>query len=388
MEIKRILTSHVEDWINHFPSVAILGPRQVGKTTLARNISKNFTNSVYLDLENSDDMAQLQDPYIFFRHHNGKLIILDEIQRFPNLFPIMRGIIDQRRMDGFDTGQFLFLGSASGALLKQSSESLAGRIVYTELSGFSAIEVDNSDHKLWVRGGFPNSFAAKSDATSLAWRHAFIRTYLERDVPQLGISIPTDTLLKLWTMLAHIQGGILNRSTLALSLGLSSPTINKYLGILSDMFLIRYLQPYYANIGKRLTKAPKIYIRDSGITHALLHISSLSELLAHPVAGGSFEGFVIENILSTINDTMIIASYYRTSHGAEIDLLLEYPGGKKIGIEIKLSSAPKLSKGFYTAFEDLKLDKAYVVYTGQSRYPISKGIEVMPLKELLIELSK
>ena len=295
----------------------------------------------------------------------------------------MRGTIDRRRMDGYRTGQFLFLGSASGNLLKQSSESLAGRIVYTELSGFSALEIEDKDHTLWVRGGFPDSFLAKSDAHSLTWRDSFIRTYLERDIPQMSIPIPADILRNLWTMLAHLQGSILNTSTLALSMGLSVPTINRYLGILSDLFLLRFLKPYYANVGKRLTKSPKVYIRDSGVTHALLKILSLSDLLAHPVAGGSFEGFVIENILSTISNTSIMPYYYRTSHGAEIDLLLIYPGGKKIGIEIKLSTAPKLARGFYTAYDDLKLDKAYVVYPGSVRYPMSENVDVIGLKEML-----
>ena len=383
MATKRIITDYISDCIDNFPSVAILGPRQIGKTTMARTISKNFADSVYLDLERPADIAQIKDPEIYFDEHIGKLIILDEIQRFPNLFPIMRGVIDRRRMDGYRIGQFLFLGSASTDLLRQTSESLAGRIVYTELSGFSALEVEDIDHKLWLRGGFPDSFLSKSDAHSLTWRNSFISTYLERDIPQMGVSIPANTLRNLWTMLAHLQGGILNTSTLALNMSLSVPTINRYLAILSDLFLIRFLRPYYANVGKRLIKSPKVYVRDSGVTHALLKIASFSDLLAHPVVGGSFEGFVIENILSTISTTSITSWYYRTSNGSEIDLLLTYPGGKKVGIEIKLSTAPKLPRGFYTAYDDLKLDKAYVVYPGKDRYPITKNIEVIGLKEML-----
>ena len=386
MDAPRTAINYILDCIHNFPSVAILGPRQIGKTTIAQAIATGFTNSIYLDLENPEDFAKLQDPGIYFQQHIGKLIILDEIQRFPDLFPIIRGAIDRRRKDGYKTGQFLFLGSASGDLLQQSSESLAGRIIYTELSGFSPLEVEDIDHKLWLRGGFPDSFLAKSDKYSLIWRNSFIKTYLERDIPQMSIPIAADTLRNLWTMIAHIQGGILNTSTLALSMGLSVPTINRYLSILSDLFLIRLLKPYYTNIGKRLTKAPKIYIRDSGIAHALLNISSVSNLLGHPIAGGSFEGFVIENILYIISNTAITHWYYRTSHGAEIDLLLTYPDGRKIGIEIKLSSAPKLTRGFYTAYDDLKLDKAYVVYPGNRRYHISENVEVIGLKEILIEL--
>lgn len=381
--MKRIITDYIVDCIDSFPSVAILGPRQIGKTTMARTISKNFADSVYLDLERPADIAQIKDPEIYFDQHIGKLIILDEIQRFPDLFPIMRGTIDRRRMDGYRTGQFLFLGSASTDLLRQTSESLAGRIVYTELSGFSALEVEDTDHTLWMRGGFPDSFLAKSDTHSLTWRNSFISTYLERDIPQMGVSIPADILRNLWTMLAHLQGSILNTSTLALNMSLSVPTINRYLSILSDLFLIRLLKPYYANVGKRLIKSPKIYIRDSGVVHALLKISSFSDLLAHPVVGGSFEGFVIENILSTISNTSTTAWYYRTSNGSEIDLLLTYPTGKKIGIEIKLSTAPKLARGFYTAYDDLKLDKAYVVYPGSVRYPLSEHVEVIGLQEIL-----
>ena len=384
--IKRTIAKYIKDSLKHFPSVAILGPRQSGKTTLAKLISRDFSNNVqYLDLENPVDAEKIKDPEMYFQSNIGNLIILDEIQRVPPLFPMLRGTIDRRRMDGYRTGQFLLLGSSSGDLLKQASESLAGRIVYTELSGFTALEVSSEDNKLWLRGGYPDSFLSHSDERSFEWRDSFIRSYLEREIPQIAYPIPAEILRRLWTMLAHLQGSILNQNTIALSMGLSVPTITRYLSVLSDLFLIRYLRPYYANVGKRLVKSPKIYIRDSGVTHALLNIASISDLLAHPVCGPSFEGFVIENVLSVINKN-VTSWYYRTSEGAEIDLLLEYPSGKKVAIEIKLSMTPKLARGFHTAYDDLKIDKAYVVYPGKDRYPISANVEAIGLEELLKEL--
>ena len=386
--ITRILTERIIYYLNHFSSVAILGPRQSGKTTLAQGIASQMSdNVIYLDLEKAKDIAQLSDPELYFHAHKEKLIILDEVQRIPNLFMTLRGTIDTRRMAGNKTGQFLFLGSASGELLKQSSESLAGRVIYTELSGFTPLEVnDIPEHTLWLRGGFPDSFLATAEGFSLIWRNSFIQSYLEREIPQLSYYIPAEILRRLWTMLAHTQGGILNLNTLSLSMGISVPTVNKYLSILSDLFLIRFLRPYYVNIGKRLIKSPKTYIRDSGIAHALLNITSISDLLSHPISGASFEGFVIENILSVIaikHSGTVTSWYYRTVAGAEIDLLLVYPDGKKIGIEIKLSMSPKPSKGFYTAYQDLDLSEAYVVYPGNDCYPLSENINVMSLKAIL-----
>jgi len=370
------------------PSVVLLGPRQVGKTTIALNIFETVP-AIYLDLENSIDLEKVSDVYAFQAENTGKLIILDEVQRLPEIFAPLRGIIDKERRKGNRSGQFLFLGSASIDLLQQSSESLAGRIAYLELHGVDVLEYAGQDqglvNTLWVRGGFPESLLASTDLNSLYWRRDFIKTYLERDIPQLGPRIPALTLERFWTMLAHHQGGIINNSQLAGNLEVSSVTVGRYLDLMADLLLVRRLQPWTFNIGKRLVKAPKVYIRDSGITHALLNMGNYNDLLGHPVVGTSWEGFVIENVLSVCPDRAI-PFYYRTSGGAEIDLVLEFSGKEKWAIEIKRSSTPSLSKGFHIACDDIKADRRYVVYSGNDKFPMSNCVTAIPLWSLMQEL--
>lgn len=386
--IPRRLESRIKDALQRSPSVALIGPRQVGKTTIALNISET-TPSVYLDLENRTDLQKVQDIEAFHVQNSDKLIILDEVQRLPEIFASLRGIIDRERRKGNKTGQFLFLGSASIDLLQQSSETLAGRIAYLELQAVDALEyAENSLDKLntlWVRGGFPESLLADSDQNSLEWRHDFIKTYLERDIPQLGPRIPAETLERFWTMLAHNQGGILNASHLARNLDVSGVTIGRYLDLMIDLLLVRKLKPWTANVGKRLIKSPKIYVRDSGIAHALLNIPDYNTLLGHPVVGGSWEGFIIENIMS-VAPSRVQPYYYGTPQGAEIDLVLEFPSGIKWAIEIKRSSAPSIKKGFYAGCEDIKADKRFVVYSGKDKFPMSEGVIAIPLPDLMQEL--
>jgi predicted AAA+ superfamily ATPase len=323
--------------------------------------------------------------------HKGKLIILDEIQRMPEIFKILRGIIDERRRQSLKTGQFLILGSSSLELIQQSSESLAGRMAYTELTGFTAAEIKAQNigdiSSLWLRGGFPDSFLARSDQASLRWRTNFISTYLERDIPQLAPRIPAITLRRLWTMLAHSQGAQSNMSALGASLEITSPTVKKYVELLEDLLLIRSLRPWSGNVGKRLVRTPKIYIRDSGLSHALLNIQSHDDLLAHPVAGSSWEGFVIENLLSVLPEG-ISYWFYRTAAGAEIDLVLERNSKIRYAIEIKRSSTPVLSKGFHLGCEDIKATKKFVIYPGLDKFPLASGIYAMPLLEMMQELTQ
>jgi len=386
--IQRRVEKKVEEALKRSAAVALMGPRQVGKTTIALNISDTST-AVYLDLENTLDLQKIRDVSAFHSENRDSLIIMDEVQRVPEIFASLRGIIDKERRRGHKYGQFLFLGSASMDLLRQSSESLAGRIAYLELQGVDALEFDaNTPEKLnqlWLRGGFPESLLADSDKDSLSWRRDFIRTYLERDIPLLGPRIPAVTLERFWTMLAHVQGGMTNASQLAKSLEISSTTISRYLDLMVDLLLVRRLQPWAQNVGKRLVKAPKVYIRDSGITHALLNLQNYNDLLGHPVAGGSWEGFVIENILSVAPDH-VIPFYYRTSNGAEIDLVLEFSSKEKWAIEIKRNSAPTLSKGFYIAQQDIQPDRSFVVYAGQDKFPMAGNITAISLAGIMEEL--
>src|SRR5450432_332310 len=386
--IKRRIENSLKDALLRSPAVALLGPRQVGKTTIALNISET-TPSVYLDLESRLDLEKVKDIASFHAANSDKLIILDEVQRLPEVFAPLRGIIDKERRKGNKAGQFLFLGSASIDLLKQSSESLAGRIAYIELYPVDILEYgDNKPeiiNTLWLRGGFPESLLANSDKNSLAWRVDFIRTYLERNIPQLGPRIPAETLERFWTMLAHNQSGVLNASIIARSLEVSSVTVNRYLDLLTDLLLVRRVKPWTANAGKRLVKAPKVYVRDSGITHALLNIGDYNNLLGHPVAGGSWEGFVIDNLMA-VAPSRIQPFYYRTTGGAEIDLVLEFPNGEKWAVEIKRSSVPSISKGFHIACEDIKPQKKYVVYSGKDRFSLGKDIIAVSLTELMQEL--
>jgi uncharacterized protein len=373
--IRRILQEKLGNLLRTRPAVVLIGPRQVGKTTLVLEVAEDLP-SIYLDLENQLDLLKVADIHAFQQENQDKLIILDEVQHTPELFKSIRGIIDQQRRSGKKHGLFLFLGSASLDLLQQSGESLAGRVSYLELTGVNALEYDGQDHsalnELWVRGGFPESLLAETDKDSLEWRRDFIRTYLERDIPQLGPRIPAQTLLRFWTMLAHQQGGTFNASAIGANLEMSSVSIARYLDLMCDLLLVRRLQPWFSNVGKRLVKTPKVYVRDSGILHSLLNIPSFNELLSHPVLGGSWEGFVIENLLSIL-DGKATAYYYRTSAGAEIDLLLEFSGSEKWAIEIKRSSAPSVSKGFYNACEDIQPAQAFVVYAGSDEFPLGKG---------------
>ncbi len=386
--IHRKIQPEVSQLLTEFSAVGLLGPRQVGKTTLAEAIASEIQPPpIYLNLESPIDQAKLNDPEAYFALHSNELIILDEIQRIPELFAILRGVIDKRRRQGFKTGQFLILGSASLDLLKQSSESLAGRIAYQELTGFTPLEINNlaDQDKLWGRGGFPDSFLAQTDQASLRWRLNFISTYLERDVPQFGPRIPATTLRTLWTMLAHNQGGQLNIAQLGANLDLSAPTVKRYIDLLVDLLLVRTLRPWSGNVGKRLVKGPKVYIRDSGLTHALLNLTSLDDVLGHPVVGASWEGFVMENLLSSLPIGMT-PWFYRTAAGAEIDLVIERSIKQRYAIEIKRSLAPTVSKGFYVGCTDIEATKRFVVYPGTERYPIANDVTVMPLAEMMREL--
>jgi predicted AAA+ superfamily ATPase len=386
--IVRRIENKIRRTLERSPSVALMGPRQVGKTTIALNISETIP-AVYVDLEDSTDLEKVRDITAFHAENREKLIIMDEVQRMPEVFSPLRGIIDRERRKGNKAGQFLFLGSASIDLLQQSGESLAGRIAYIELHGIDALEYAGHDQEmintLWLRGGFPESLLSASAQDSLYWRRDFIKTYLERDIPQLGPRIPALTLERFWTMLSHNQGGVINASQLARNLEVSSVTVGRYLDLMADLLLVRRLQPWTFNIGKRLVRAPKVYVRDSGITHALLNISSYNDLLGHPVVGSSWEGFVIENILS-VAPASALPFYYRTADGAEIDLVLEFSGKEKWAIEIKRSSAPSLSKGFHIACDDIKADKRYVVYSGKDKFPLGNGANAIPLPALMQEL--
>jgi uncharacterized protein len=378
--IERRITPELVACLADAPAVALLGPRQVGKTTLALEIGETRP-SLYLDLESDADRAKLSDPELYLASHEDKLVILDEVHRLPGLFQNLRGLIDQGRRKGRKAGRFLLLGSASMDLLAQSGESLAGRISYLEMHPFDAFEIksENTD-RLWLRGGFPDSFLAPSDGASLRWRRDFIRTYLERDVPALGSRIPAETLRRFWTMLAHSQSGLLNASELGRSLGVDSKTTAGYLDLLVDLLLVRRLEPWHRNVGKRLIKSPKIYIRDSGLLHSLLGLGTNEDVLAHPVAGGSWEGFVIENMIAASPEGARF-NFYRTSAGAEIDLLVTLPGDVIWAFEIKRSLSPKVERGFHHACDDLDPAQRIVIYPGAETFPMGNGIEAMPLAE-------
>lgn len=378
--IQRQILPKVLEALSQQPAVALLGPRQSGKTTLAAEIARQRPGAILLDLERDSDRVQLTNPELFFSRYRDRLIILDEVQTAPELFRQLRPEIDAQRT----AGRFLLLGSASGQLLKQSSESLAGRIRYMELAPFSINELADSETdlaqlttKLWLRGGFPESYLATSDTGSFSWREDFVQTFLARDLPGLGITTPQETLRRFWRMSAHLHGQVLNASQLGLALGGISPTsVKRYVDWLTDSFMLRRLAPYLVNVGKRLVKSPKIYIRDSGILHSLLGIRSLDDLSANPVAGFSWEGFVIEQVMSSL-PVSAAYGFYRTSAGAEMDLVVEQ-FGKKIGYEMKLSSAPKPGKGFWNACEDLGLDKAFIVAPVSNAYPLAENVEVIP----------
>lgn len=381
--IPRRALAIVESALRRQAAVALLGPRQVGKTTLALAIAER-TPSLYLDLESSADRAKLSDPELFLERHEDRLVILDEVHRVPELFQPLRGLIDRGRRKGRRTGRYLILGSASIDLLRQSGESLAGRIAYVEMGPLDVLETGQKPEArldLWLRGGFPDSYLAADDGQSFALRRDFIRTYLERDVPMFGPRIPAETLERLWTMLAHGQGTLLNASRLAASLAISAQSVTRYIDLLVDLLLVRRLRPFHANLGKRLVKSPKVYVRDSGLVHALLGIADYDTLAGHPVVGASWEGFVIENLLAAA-PAGTRASFYRTAAGAEIDLLLELPGDERWAVEIKSGLSPRLEKGFHFARQDLKPARSFVVYSGDDRYPLDKDAEAIGLREL------
>jgi uncharacterized protein len=395
----RAIGAELDTLLAEFPAVVLLGARQVGKTTLARSLitkhklandsvaSKVSKAPIYLDLELPSAQQQIVDAEAFFAAQHGRLVILDEVQRVPELFATLRGVIDQRRQQGEATGQFLLLGSATGVLLGQASESLAGRVAMLELTPFQERELaleqlDTQERTMhqnrhWVRGGFPMSYLAKTDAASLRWREAFITSYLERDIPALGLKIPATTLRRLWTMLAHNQGQMLNLSLLAGSLAITGQTVARYIDVLCDLMLVRRLPAWSGNIGKRLVRSPKVYVRDSGLTHALLGLASLEAVLSHPVAGQTWEAHVVEQLIAAAPRAQ--ASFYRTSHGAECDLVLTLASGDTWVCEIKRSSAPTVSRGFYEAAKDLHATRKLVVAPVQNSYPGRDGVEVMPL---------
>jgi predicted AAA+ superfamily ATPase len=371
------MTAKIHRKLQSMPAVGILGPRQCGKTTLAQHIIKKFENAVYLDLERRTDLNKLRDPEAFFEQNSSRLICLDEIQRLPDLFPEMRSHVDRYGRNG----RFLILGSASPELLRQTSETLAGRISFIELTPLSLFEVspkaDNQTvRSIWLRGGFPRSYLARSENDSFEWRQDFIRTFLERDIPQLGINIPARRLERFWQMVAHIHGQLLNRSSLGESLGVSHHTVNSYVALLEQTYLLRVLEPYHANVKKRLIKAPKIYLRDSGLLHGLLDITTQNDLLGNPVYGASWEGFVIENTLAGLMQWR--PYFYRSASGAEIDLILER-GQRRVAIEIKASTSPEVKRGFWNALEDLRIDTAMIVSPVDEAYPYKNGVQVIPL---------
>ena len=373
--VTRRYTQKVVDSLESYPVVALLGARQVGKSTLAKKISADFQNAVYLDLESPRDTNKLQDPEAFFELNKNSLICLDEIQRMPDLFEVLRAVVDKTRQ------RFLVLGSASRDLIRQSSESLAGRIAYLELTPFTLDEIPDVDSKThWLRGGYPKSVLAENDDLSFEWRLNYIRTFLERDIPQLGFNIPANTLQRLWQMLAHNQGQTINSAKLGNSLDKSANTVRHYIDILEQTFLLRTLAPYSVNVKKRLVKSPKVYLRDSGLLHTLLDIETMNNLMGHPVYGSSFEGYVIENIL--VNLPRWKPYFYRTAGGAELDLILTR-GSEIIAVEIKASIAPKPSRGFWSSCEDVKATRKYVIGIVGESYPIKNGAIVCGINELI-----
>jgi predicted AAA+ superfamily ATPase len=391
--IRRHLAATVGSCLRAWPVVAILGSRQVGKTTLAHMVADDLAKaSAYLDLERPGDRARLADPELFLGRQAGKLTILDEVQRLPELFPALRGLVDQRIRAGERAGHFLVLGSASRDLLRQSSESLAGRIAYLELAPFGLAELDQPKRRsnvdrLWLRGGFPRSYLARSDQESFEWRRQFVATYLERDLPQLGFRLPAEQLRRLWSMLAHGQGAQWNAARLAAGLGVSGNTVRHHLDVLTDLFMVRQLPAWSGNSSKRLVKAPKVYLRDSGIAHQLAGILDGDTLLGHPLCGPSWEGFVIENALARLPATWR-ASYYRTSSQAEVDLVLEGPKQQVLAVEIKRSLAPQATKGFHSGFVKLRATRGYFVMPEGEGFPIAPRIEAIPLRGFLDELQR
>jgi uncharacterized protein len=385
--LKRLITDRLNKNIARVPVVALLGARQVGKTTLAKAIAKD-RDSIYLDLEDQEDLAKLTDPKSFLLSHSDKLVILDEIQRAPDLFMVLRGLIDKNRQQGRNAGQFLLLGSASMDLLRQSSESLAGRISYIEMSGLNILETGDKQkdiQSLWLRGGFPDCYLSADNEASMDWLEDLIRTYLERDIPQMGFQVPAARLRRLWTMLAHLQGETVNYSKLGSNLEVDGKTVSHYIDILTDLLLVRRIEPWHANVKKRLVKSPRYYVRDSGVLHRLLGIGNYNALLSHPVLGKSWEGFVMENIHSVL-PRLAETYFYRTSAGAEIDLVIKMPNAEVWAVEIKHGVAPKLGKHFHQTCEDVGATHKYVVYGGDGAFPIGNDTQMISLPKLMKQL--
>jgi len=386
--ILRLLEKRVQHWLGQFPAVAILGPRQCGKSTLAQRVLAGFPNALLLDLERPSDLARLRDAEAFFAANPGRLVCLDEIQRVPELFPVLRSVLDAGRRNG----QVLVLGSASPELLRQSSESLAGRVGYLEMTPFLLPEVlgPKGDVKElrthWRRGGFPRSFLAATDTASGEWREEFIRTFLERDLPQLGVTIPAGNLRRFWQMTAHYHGELWNASKIGQALGVTHPTVQGYVRLMEQAYMLRVLPPLEANLKKRLVKTPKVYLRDSGLLHTLLRLETENDLLGHPIYGGSWEGYVIEQVLGVIGGGWE-AFFYRTSIGAECDLVIQR-GRRRIAIECKASTAPELTPDFYRSIEDLQPEFTWVAAPVREVYPIGKNISVTPLPALLNQLQR
>ena len=380
--IPRHARREVDRLLGANPAVVLLGPRQVGKTTLARSIVE-ACGGVYVDLERPSDLVKVADVEQYCALHANRLVCFDEVHRVPNLFAPLRSVIDDRRMIGRRTGQFQLLGSASVELLKQSSETLAGRVAHCELRPLTAGEAGADETaRLWCRGGFPESYLAADDWHSLEWRLNFVATYLQRDLPSLGPRVPAETLRRFWTMLAHSQGGVFNGAALARGLDVGAVTVARYLDLMVELLLVRRLQPWVSNLGRRLVKAPKIFVRDSGVCHALLGIETADTLLGHPVMGGSWEGFVIENIVAAL-PRHAAYGYYRTGGGAEVDLVVDLGAGELLAIEIKRTTAPKVSKGFYSACEDLRPRRRLVVHAGADSFPLANGVEAVSLPAML-----
>jgi len=386
--LERWITQRLEKNISRNPAVALLGARQVGKTTLAKSVAKDMP-SIYLDLESPKDLAKLTDPTEFLASHSDKIIILDEIQRAPDLFMVLRGLIDQNRQAGRKAAQFLILGSASMDLLRQSSESLAGRISYVEMMGLNVLEIGNSPkdiQNLWLRGGFPDSYLAEDDDMSMDWLEDLVKTYLERDVPQMGFQVPAARLRRLWTMLAHLQGETVNYSKLAANLEIDGKTVTSYIDILTDLLLVRRIEPWHVNVKKRLVKSPRYYVRDSGILHRLLGIGSYDALLSNPILGKSWEGFVVENIHSVM-PRLAETYFYRTAAGAEIDLVIKMPNGQIWAVEIKHGVAPKLGKHYSKTCDDVGATHKFVVYGGDDEFPIGDNVWMISLPKIMEKLS-
>lgn len=376
--INRNALTIVENALSKYPVVGLLGPRQVGKTTLAKKIRQiKNKNVIYLDLELPSDVNKLRSPELYLKQYEDNLVIVDEVQRMPSLFPLLRALVDQKRT----AGRFLVLGSASLELIKNASESLAGRVHYQELTPFSLTEIGTEKYEqLWLKGGYPLSFLSADENSSFEWRANFVKTYLEMDIPQLGISIPSLQLRRFWGMLVHYNGQLWNASQIAQGLGISAPTVRSYLDILEETFIVRSLTPMYSNVKKRLIKSPKVYVRDSGLLHYLLGVKNLDDLQGHPGVGPSWEGFVIEQIASMMpSDWQLF--FYRSSAGAEIDLVLLDDRKRNIAVEIKYSATPKPLKGFWNAYKDLECVKGFIVYPGKESYPLSESVKVLPIND-------